>query len=68
MQGKEALPIVAGAAFGSGVGAAGGRAVEVGNKYLPLISEKAAGLAGAVIGSGASEVAGSELQKQLENK
>ncbi|MBD8251169.1 hemagglutinin repeat-containing protein [Pantoea agglomerans] len=68
LQGKEALPIVAGAAFGTGVGAAGGKAVEVGNKYLPLISEKAAGLAGAVIGSGASEVAGSELQKQLENK
>ena len=62
LQGKEALPIVAGAAFGTGVGAAGGRAVEVGNKYLPLISEKAAGLAGAVIGCGASEVAGSELQ------
>lgn len=68
LQGKEALPIVAGAAVGTGVGVAGGKAVEVGNKYLPLISEKAAGLAGAVIGSGASEVAGSELQKQLENK
>lgn len=68
LQGKDALPIVVGAAVGTGVGVAGGKAVEVGNKYLPLISEKAAGLAGAVIGSGASEVAGSELQKQLENK
>ena len=68
LQVKEELQIVAGAAFGTGGGAAGGRAVKIGNKYLPLISEKAAGLAGAVIGSGASEVAGSELQKQLENK
>ncbi len=68
LQGKDALPAVVGAGFGTAVGAAGGKTVEIGNKYFPLVSDKTAGLAGAVIGSGSSEVAGSEVQKQLENK
>ncbi|WP_240152576.1 hypothetical protein [Erwinia amylovora] len=68
LQGKDAVPAVAGAAVGTAVGAGGGKLITSGNNLYPIVSDKSANLAGAVIGSGASEVAGSEMQNQLERK
>lgn len=37
LQGKNALPSVAGAGLGKEVGAGGGKVVEIGNKYFSLV-------------------------------
>ena len=55
------LPAVAGAGFGAAIGAAGGKTVEIGNKYFPLVSDKTAGIAGAIGGSVISEATGSKV-------
>ncbi|KGT86758.1 hypothetical protein NG99_24680 [Erwinia typographi] len=67
LQGKDVLPAMVGAGFGTAVGAAGSKLISVGNNLSPIMPDKSANLAGAVIGTGASEVAGSEVQKQLES-
>nr|WP_223810734.1 VENN motif pre-toxin domain-containing protein [Pantoea sp. M_9] len=66
LQGKDTLPAVVGAGFGTAVGAAGGKALEVGNKYFPLVSDKTAGMAGAIGGSVASEITGSKTESKLK--
>ncbi|WP_231566754.1 hypothetical protein [Erwinia sp. 9145] len=67
LQGKDVLAPVIGAGFGTAVGAAGSKLISVGNSLSPIMNDKSANLAGTVIGAGASEVAGSEVQKQLES-
>lgn len=67
LQGKDTLPVVAGAAIGTAIGAAGGKSVEIGNKYFPLVSDKTAGMAGAVGGSLASEISGSKIEGKLKS-
>ncbi|MGB9095787.1 VENN motif pre-toxin domain-containing protein [Erwinia sp.] len=66
LQGKDALPVVVGAGFGTAVGAVGGKSVEIGNKYFPLVSDKTAGMAGAIGGSIASEISGSKTENKLK--
>jgi filamentous hemagglutinin len=67
LQGKDTLPVVAAAAVGTTLGVAGGKSVEIGNKYFPLVSDKTAGMAGAVGGSLASEIIGSKIEGQLKS-
>ncbi|WP_246758243.1 hypothetical protein [Erwinia phyllosphaerae] len=66
MQGKHILPSVIGAGFGTAVGAAGGKSVEIGNKYFPIVSDKTAGIAGAIGGSVISEATGSKVEDKLK--
>lgn len=66
MQGKDALPVAIGAGFGTAIGAAGGKTVEIGNKYYPLVSDKTAGMVGAIGGSIASEITGSKAESKLK--
>ncbi|TCV90925.1 VENN motif pre-toxin domain-containing protein, partial [Biostraticola tofi] len=66
LQGKDVLPAVVGAGFGTAVGVAGGKTIEVGNKYFPLVSDKTAGMAGAVSGSIASEITSSKTESKLK--
>ncbi|WP_369012161.1 hypothetical protein SM114_02170 [Erwinia pyrifoliae] len=67
LQGKDAVPAVAGAAIGTAIGAGGGKALEIGNKYFPIVSDKAAGIAGAIGGSVASEATGSQVENKLKD-
>ncbi|MGD8106441.1 hypothetical protein ACQE32_07210 [Pantoea sp. FN0302] len=66
IQGKDALPAVIGAGFGTAIGSAGGKSVEIGNKYYPLVSDKTAGMVGAIGGSIASEITGSKTESKLK--
>ncbi|OCQ52227.1 hypothetical protein Ppb6_02554 [Photorhabdus australis subsp. thailandensis] len=66
LQDKSPLAPVAGAAVGNIVGSTGSKIITVGNQLKPIISNKASNLTGAILGAGASEIAGSEVQKQLE--
>ncbi|BCQ36930.1 hypothetical protein ERHA54_45410 [Erwinia rhapontici] len=68
LQGKDPIPAVAGAAIGTAVGAGGGKAVEIGNKYFPIVSDKTAGIAGAIGGSVASEASGSQVESKLKDE
>lgn len=67
LQGKDTLPVVAGAVIGTVIGASGGKAVEVGNKYFPIVSDKTAGIAGTIGGSVISEATGSKVEDKLKN-
>jgi filamentous hemagglutinin len=67
LQGKYTLPVVAGAVIGTVIGAGGGKAVEVGNKYFPLVSVKTAGIAGTISGSVISEATGIKVEDKLKN-
>ncbi|MEW5292006.1 hypothetical protein ABW286_22990 [Erwinia papayae] len=68
LQGNDTLPVVAGAAIGTVIGAVGGKTVEVGNKYFPIVSDKTAGIAGAIGGSVISEVTGSKVEDKLKDE
>ncbi|KAB8310063.1 hypothetical protein EH228_12220 [Erwinia endophytica] len=67
LQGKDALPVVAGAAIGTAIGAGGGKVVGIGNKYFPIVSDKTADIAGAIGGSVISEATGSKVEDKLKD-
>ncbi|WP_339374653.1 hypothetical protein [Photorhabdus australis] len=66
LQDKDPLAPVAGAAIGNIVGSTGSKIITAGNQLKPIISNKTSNLTGAILGAGASEIACSEVQKQLE--
>ncbi|WP_256853185.1 VENN motif pre-toxin domain-containing protein [Pantoea sp. Fr+CA_20] len=67
LQDKDVIPTVAGAAIGTVFGATGSKAVEVGNKYIPIVSDKTAGIAASIGGSVVSEVTGSRVEDKLKD-
>ncbi|EDW2055602.1 hypothetical protein S518_003441 [Salmonella enterica subsp. enterica] len=67
LQGRDPVPAVAGAAVGNLVGFSGGKAVEAGNKYYPLVSGKVAEKVGAIGGAVASETTSSKVEYALKS-
>ncbi|WP_428829411.1 hypothetical protein [Pectobacterium atrosepticum] len=67
LQNKDPLTASIAAGVGTAVGAGGGKVLEVGNKYFPVVSDKTASMTGAIGGALASEVAGSKVQDKAGN-
>ncbi|WP_323835748.1 hypothetical protein [Photorhabdus africana] len=66
LQDKNPLAPVVGAAVGNVVGTAGGKIIDVGNKYFPIVSNKTSSTIGAISGAIASEVTGSKVEDKLD--
>ncbi|WP_235525448.1 hypothetical protein [Photorhabdus heterorhabditis] len=66
LQDKNPLAPAVGAAVGNVVGTAGGKVIDVGNKYFPIVSDKTASTIGAIGGAIASEVTGSKVEDKLD--
>ncbi|MCL2892091.1 hypothetical protein [Brenneria tiliae] len=67
LQNKDPLTASIAAGVGTAVGAGGGKAIEAGNKYFPIVSDKTANMTGAIGGAVASEVAGSKVEDRMGN-
>ncbi|WP_226376405.1 VENN motif pre-toxin domain-containing protein, partial [Pectobacterium quasiaquaticum] len=67
LQNKDPLTASIAAGIGTAVGAAGGKVIEVGNKYFPVVSDKTANMTGIIGGALASEAAGSKIEHKVGN-
>ncbi|WP_445497554.1 hypothetical protein [Photorhabdus sp. SF281] len=66
LQDKSPLAPVVGAAVGNVVGTAGGKVIDAGNKYFPIVSDKTASTIGAIGGAITSEVTSSKVEDKLD--
>ncbi|WP_258034854.1 VENN motif pre-toxin domain-containing protein, partial [Pectobacterium odoriferum] len=67
LQNKDPLTASIAAGIGTAVGAGGGKVIEVGNKYFPVVSDKTANMTGIIGGALASEAAGSKFEDKVGN-